>query len=135
MPDIGKLLSPRSLAVVSASNDTKGLRGRILEIILTHPYAGKVYPISRSANEVQGLKAYPSVDALPEVVDLAILIVPARYVPAEPERCGKAGIKAAVILSSGFAEEPGESGARMQQALRAIAQRYDVAVSGPNSEG
>src|SRR5690242_5043911 len=135
MPDIGKLLSPRSLAVVSASNDTKGLRGRILEIILTHPYAGKVYPISRSAGEVQGLKAYPSVDALPEVVDLAILIVPAQYIPAELERCGKAGIKAAVILSSGFAEEPGESGARMQQELRAIAQRYDMAVSGPNSDG
>ena len=54
--------------------------------------------------EVQGVKAYPSVDALPELVDLAILIVPAAYVPAELERCGRAGIKAAAILSSGFAE-------------------------------
>jgi acyl-CoA synthetase (NDP forming) len=135
VPDLSKLLSPTSLAVVSASNDTKGLRGRILEIILSHPYAGKVYPISRSAAEVQGLKAYPSVDALPEVVDLAILIVPAQYIPAELERCGRAGIKAAVILSSGFAEEPGESGARMQRELRTIAQKYDMAVSGPNSEG
>jgi acyl-CoA synthetase (NDP forming) len=135
VPDISKLLSPKSLAVVGASNDTKGLRGRILEIILTHPYKGKVYPISRSAAEVQGLKAYPSVDVLPETVDLAILIVPAQYIPAELERCGKVGIKAAVILSSGFAEEPGESGARMQQELRTIAQRYDMAVSGPNSEG
>ena len=63
---------------------------------------------------MQGLKAYPSVDALPEPADLAILIIPAQYVPAELERCGKAGIKAAVILSSGFAEEPGGAGARMQ---------------------
>jgi acyl-CoA synthetase (NDP forming) len=135
VPDIGKLLAPKSLAVVGASSDTKGLRGRILEVILTHPYAGKVYPVSRSAAEVQGLKAYPSVDALPEVVDLAVLIVPAQYIPAELERCGKAGIKAAVILSSGFAEEAGGAGARMQQDIRAIARCYDMAVSGPNSEG
>src|SRR6476646_7826565 len=135
MPDIGKLLSPKTIAVVGASSDLKGLRGRILEIILTHPYAGKVYPISRSASEVQGLRAYPSVDALPEVVDLAILIVPAQYIPAELERCGKAGIKAAVILSSGFAEEPGERGARMQREIRATAQRHDMAVTGPNTEG
>ncbi|MGB7259956.1 MAG: acetate--CoA ligase family protein, partial [Pseudolabrys sp.] len=135
MPDIGKLLSPKSLAVVGASSDTKGLRGRILEIILSHPYAGKIYPVSRSATEVQGLKAYPSVTDLPELVDLAILIVPAQYIPAELERCGQAGIKAAVILSSGFAEEPGETGARMQAEIRATAARYDMAVSGPNSEG
>lgn len=129
------MLSPKSLAVVGASSDTHGLRGRILEIILSHPYAGKVYPVSRSATEVQGLKAYPSVDALPEVVDLAILIVPAQYIPSELERCGKAGIKAAVILSSGFAEEPGEAGSRMQAEIRATAARYDMAVSGPNTEG
>ena len=105
------MLWPKSVAVVGASSDIHGLRGRILEIILSHPYDGKVYPVSRSAGEVQGLKAYPSVDALPEPVDLAILIIPAQYIPAELERCGKAGIKAAVILSSGFAEEPGGAGA------------------------
>ncbi len=128
------MLSPKSLAVVGASSDLHGLRGRILEIILTHPYAGKVYPVSRSASEVQGLKAYPSVDALPEPVDLAILIIPARYILAELERCGRAGIKAAVILSSGFAEE-GEAGMRAQAEIAAIARRYDMAVVGPNSEG
>jgi len=134
VPDIGKLLWPKSVAVVGASSDTQGLRGRIFEIIRSHPFAGTVYPISRSATEVQGVKAYPSVEALPEVADLAILIVPAAYVPAELERCGRAGIKAAAILSSGFAEE-GETGTRMQRELAAIAQRYDMAVSGPNSEG
>jgi acyl-CoA synthetase (NDP forming) len=134
MPDIGKLLWPESIAVVGASSDVQGLRGRILEIILSHPYAGKVFPVSRSATEVQGLRAYPSVDALPEPADLAILIVPAQYVSAELERCGRAGIKAAVILSSGFAEE-GVAGARMQDEISAIARRYDMAVSGPNAEG
>ena len=135
MPDIGKMLWPKSVAVVGAAADTQGLRGRILEVILSHPYAGKVFPVSRSAREVQGLKAYPSIDALPEPVDLAILIIPAEFVAAELERCGRAGVKAAVILSSGFAEEPGESGARMQAEIAATARRYDMAVAGPNTEG
>ena len=134
MADIGKLLWPQSVAVVGASSDVQGLRGRILQTILSHPFAGRVYPVSRSATEVQGLKAYSSVEILPEPADFAILIVPAQYVPAELERCGRAGIKAAMILSSGFAEE-GEAGARMQDDICVIARRYDMAVSGPNSEG
>jgi acyl-CoA synthetase (NDP forming) len=135
VPDIEKLLWPKSVAVIGASSDTDGLRGRILEIILGHPFSGKIYPVSRSAAEVQGLKAYASVDELPDSVDLAIVIIPAAYVPAELERCGRAGIKAAVILSSGFAEEPGEIGRRMQNEIAAIARRYDMAVTGPNTEG
>lgn len=135
MPDISKLLWPKTVAVVGASNDLHSLRGRIMETILSHPYEGKIFPVSRSADEVQGLKAYKSVDDLPEPADLAILIIPAQFVPAELERCGKAGIKAAVILSSGFAEEPGGAGARMQKEITAIAKRYDMAVTGPNAEG
>jgi acetate---CoA ligase (ADP-forming) len=134
MPAIGKLLSPQSVAVVGASSDVQGLRGRILQTILSHPFAGRIYPVSRSATEVQGLKAYSSIEILPEPADLAILIVPAQYVPTELERCGRTGIKAAMILSSGFAEE-GEAGVRMQDEISVIARRHDMAVSGPNSEG
>ncbi len=135
MPDLSKLLWPTSVAVVGASSDTKGLRGRILEILLSHPYGGKVYPVSRSANEVQGVKAYASVDDLPERVDLAVLIIPAEFIVAELERCGRAGIPAVVIPSSGFAEEPGDKGRLMQAQIRDIARRYDMALSGPNTEG
>jgi len=134
VPDIGKLLWPKSLAVAGASSDTHGLRGRLLEIIRGHSFVGQIYPVSRSAAEVQGLKAYPSVEALPQVADLALLIVPAQYVPAELDRCGHAGVRAAVILSSGFAEV-GEAGQRLQHEIVAIARRYDMAVSGPNTEG
>ena len=135
MPDIGKLLWPKSVAVIGASSDTRGLRGRILEIMKGHPFAGPIYPVSRSSTEVQGLKTYPSVGELPGPAELAVLIIPAIFVPEELERCGKAGIKAAVILSSGFAEEPGAAGAGLQDRVRAIAARYDMAVSGPNAEG
>jgi acetate---CoA ligase (ADP-forming) len=122
------------MAVVGASSDPHILRGRVFETIRGQPFAGRVYPVSRTATLVQGEKAYPAVDALPECPDLAVLIVPAAYVVAELERCGRTGVKAAAILSSGFAEA-GESGAEMQRQIAAIAQRYDMAVSGPNSEG
>jgi acyl-CoA synthetase (NDP forming) len=135
VPDIGKLLWPKVVAVVGASSDTHGLRGRIFEVMLSHPFKGTIYPVSRSASEVQKQKAYKSVAEVPEPVDLAILIIPAEFIPDELERCGRAGVKAAVILSSGFAEEPGEAGARMQAAIRATAARYDMAVTGPNTEG
>ena len=99
-----------------------------------HPYKGAVYPVSRSETEVQGLKAYKSVADLPPT-DLACMIIPAKFVPQELENCGKAGIKAAIILSSGFAEEKGEAGPALQKEIQAIAKKYDMAVSGPNGEG
>jgi acetate---CoA ligase (ADP-forming) len=134
MPDIAKLLWPESVAIIGASSDTRGLRGRIVQIMRSHPYAGAVYPVSRSEAEVQGLKAYRSVAELPPA-DLAAMIIPAKFVPQELENCGKAGIRAAIILSSGFAEERGETGPELQRQVQAIAQKYDMAVSGPNGEG
>src|SRR6266550_5983460 len=134
MPDIAKLLWPKSVAIVGASSDTRGLRGRIVQIMRSHPYQGALYPVSRSEGEVQGLKAYKSVAELPPT-DLAAMIIPAKFVPQELENCGKAGIKAAIILSSGFAEEKGETGPALQREVQAIAEKYDMAVSGPNGEG
>src|ERR1044072_7871140 len=135
MPDIAKLLWPESVAIIGASSDTRGLRGRIVQILRSHPYKAPVYPISRTETEVQGLKAYNSVADLPKPADLAALIIPAKFVPQELERCGVAGTKAAIILSSGFAEEKGETGPALQKEVQAIAKKYDMAVSGPNGEG
>src|SRR5947207_11725012 len=134
MPDIAKLLWPKSVAIVGASSDTRGLRGRIVQIMRSNPYQGALYPVSRSEGEVQGLQDYKSVAELPPT-DLAGRISPAKFVPQELENCGKAGIKAAIILSSGFAEEKGETGPALQKDVQAIAAKYDMAVSGPNGEG
>ncbi|MFM9942947.1 MAG: acetate--CoA ligase family protein [Hyphomicrobiaceae bacterium] len=134
-PDIGALLNPKTVAVIGAAPKGQGIRGRILEVLTAHPYTCRIFPVSRTLDEVQGLKAYASIEACPEPVDLAIFVIPAKFVADELERCGKAGVKAAIIISSGFAEEPGETGAKMQTQLRAIADRYGMAVNGPNSEG
>jgi acyl-CoA synthetase (NDP forming) len=135
MADLGAMLSPKSVAIIGAAPQGQGLRGRIVEIMRAHPYAGKVYPVSRTHREIQGLAAFPSIGDVPAPVDLAVLIIPAKFVAEELERCGKAGVKSAVVISSGFAEEPGEAGANMQSELRSIARRCGMAVMGPNSEG
>jgi acyl-CoA synthetase (NDP forming) len=135
MPDLAALLSPRSVAVVGAAPDRTILRGRTLKVMLRHPYGGRIYPVSRSHASVQGLKAYRSIAELPERVDLAVLIIPAAAVPEALECCGEAGVRAALVLASGFAEDGGEAGAALQARISGLARRFDMAVCGPNSEG
>ena len=135
MPDLRALFWPRSIALVGASPDKSGIRGRIVDAVRQYGFDGPLYPVSRSHESIDGLTAYASVSALPEAVDLAIITIPARYVPEVMEACGKRGIRAAIIISSGFAEERGEEGAAREQTIRAAVQRYDLAVLGPNGEG
>jgi acyl-CoA synthetase (NDP forming) len=101
MPDIGALLSPSSVAVIGASTDKAILRGRIMSILTSHGYAGKIYPISRRHESVAGLKAYASIADVPERVDLAVVIIPAEFVPNALAQCGAAGVRAAQIITSG----------------------------------
>ena len=135
MPDLDALLNPNTIAIIGASPDEAKLRGMLPAVMLSHPYPGKIFPVSRSHEEVMGLKAYSSIAEVPEPVDLAILAIPSQFVADELVRCGDAGVKAALIVTSGFAEEAGESGRAVQQKLAEIAGAYDMAVLGPNSEG
>ena len=135
MPDLKAFLSPNAVAVIGAANNTDILRGRIMKVMMGHNFEATVYPISRSDDEVFGLKAYPTISDVPEHVDLAILIIPAKFVPETLRECGNKGVKAAQIITSGFAEEVGDDGIRQQQEIRDIAEEYDMAVCGPNSEG
>ena len=135
MPDIAKLLWPETVAMIGASPNTKRLRGMIMDVLLDQPYAGTIYPVNASHDEVLGLKAYHSVDAIPVTVDLAVLAIPAEAVVEELERCGAAGVRAAAIITSGFAEQSDEVGRDLQRRLREIIERYDMAVIGPNALG
>jgi acyl-CoA synthetase (NDP forming) len=135
MPDIHALLWPRHVALIGASADLESLRGRIMHTMAGHPFQGQIYPVTRSHAEVMGRAAYASIQDLPEAPQLAVLIIPAQYIPQELERCGRAGVKAAVILSSGFAEAGDSGGPLLQADVRRIAERYGMAVIGPNAEG
>ena len=135
MADLSAFLSPKTVAVIGASPDTTSLRGRIMKVLLCHDFEGKVFPISRSHPEIMGLKAFPTISDVPEQVDLAVLIIPAIYVTDTLEECAKHGVKSALILSSGFAEDSSEDGDLLQQKLLDISKRTDMIISGPNSEG
>jgi len=135
MPDLQPLFSPGSVAIVGASADTHTLRGRTTQFLIEHGYPGRIYPVTRSQPEVFGLRSYTTVAELPEAPDLAVVIVPAAYVVQTLEECGQKGVRAAVIISSGFAEEPGVAAQARDQALRQVIERSGIVVCGPNSEG
>jgi acyl-CoA synthetase (NDP forming) len=135
MPDLQPLFSPDSVAIVGASADTQTLRGRTTQFLIEHGYPGRIYPVTRSQPEVFGLRSYATVAELPEAPDLAVVIVPAAYVVQTLEECGHKGVRAAVVISSGFAEERGEAAQARHRALREVIERSGIVVCGPNSEG
>jgi acyl-CoA synthetase (NDP forming) len=135
MPDLKPLLSPDSVAVIGASADTESLRGRLTRALVDHGYGGRVYPVTRSQSEVLGMRAYPSIAEVSEPVDLAVILVPAAHVVETLEQCGRRGVRAAVVISSGFAEESNEAARARDIELARIAERHGILVCGPNSEG
>ena len=135
MPDLGPLLSPDSVAIIGASGDNETLRGRLTRALVDHGYDGRVYPVTRSQSEVLGMRAYPSITEVPERVDLAVILVPAAHVVDTLDQCGRCGVRAAVVISSGFAEESNEAARARDIELGKIAERHGIVVCGPNSEG
>lgn len=128
------LFNPSSVAVVGAS-EKPGKVGRVvLENILASGYAGKVFPVNPSHESVMGLPCHPSVSALPETPELAVIIVPAPAVQSVIEECGQRGVRGAVIISAGF-KESGREGYRREAELRLAAEKYDMRVLGPNCLG
>src|SRR5438874_9369351 len=134
MPDLRPLLSPASVAIIGAAGDDS-LRGRLTKQLIEHGFPGRVYPVTRSQKEVLGHQACATVGEIPEAADLAVILVPAAHVVATIEQCGARGIPAAVVISSGFAEEKSDEAAARDVALRAIAERTGMVIAGPNSEG
>src|SRR4051794_5466756 len=134
MPDLRPLLAPDSVVIVGAAADDS-LRGRLTKQLVEHAYPGRVYPVTRSQKEVLGHSAYATVAEIPEAADLAVILVPAAHVVSTIEQCGARGIKAAVVISSGFGEEKSEEAAARDTALRDIAKRTGMVIAGPNSEG
>ena len=104
MPDLDALFWPRSIALVGASPDKTIIRGRIVEAVTLRGFDGPLHAVSRSHDEIAGITCYPSVEALPGRVDLAIVTIPAEHVAVTLRACGKIGVKAAIVISSGFGE-------------------------------
>ena len=102
MTDLSAVFRPRAIAVVGASDDPVKIGGRPLAFLLRHGYAGRVFPVNPARATVQGLPAFPSIGAIPEEVDLAIVVVPAERVLESLEEAAAKGVRAAIVFSSGF---------------------------------
>jgi acyl-CoA synthetase (NDP forming) len=125
---------PESIAVLGASPDLHRIRGRLLHQLRENGFPGRILPINPSYQEIAGLRCYPSIGAVGGGIDLALVAIPAAGVAAAVAECAAAGVKNALIVSSGFAEEGGAAG-DMQAELLAVTRRTGIRTCGPNCEG
>lgn len=128
------LLTPSVVAVVGASRRKDAMGSQVLERILDSGFTGSVHPVNPNVRTLRRRKAYPSVGAIPEPVDLAVIAVPAHAVLEVVDECAEAGVKALLVVASGFAEE-GKDGSRLQAELVRRARGAGMRVVGPNSFG
>jgi acetyl coenzyme A synthetase (ADP forming)-like protein len=127
-------LEASSCAVIGASRDPESIGGRLFRNLVTRPFGGVVYPIHRSAPVVQGVTAYPSVLDVPGEITLAFIAVPAAAVGEVAAECGRKGVRALVVISSGFGETNDE-GRERQRELLSICRTYGMRLIGPNCMG
>src|SRR5580692_8660333 len=131
---LDSFFAPDSIALIGASRDLEKIPGRLLSMLRKNGYPGKLYPINPNYGDIDGLKCYPSISDVGQPIDLAVVIIPAKAVLGALEQCVAAGVKNAVIISSGFAEEGGDSAA-MQAQIASLARSSGMRISGPNAEG
>jgi acyl-CoA synthetase (NDP forming) len=133
--DLSRLINPRSIALVGASDREGSIGERTLTNLLTHSeFGGEVYLVNPTRPEIRGRRCWPSVAALPGTPDVAVVAVPASGVLTVIEECAARGVAFAVILSSGFGEA-GAEGEREQQRMKEIAERSGLRLYGPNCPG
>ncbi|MCS7051347.1 MAG: GNAT family N-acetyltransferase, partial [Thermomicrobium sp.] len=128
------VLRPKAVAVIGASRQRGTVGGELFHNLLDYCFNGPVFPVNRNARVVQSVVAYPTVEAIPDPIDLAVIAVPASEVPKVAEECGRKGVRALVVISNGFAEIGAEGRARQDELLR-ICRSYGMRLVGPNCIG
>ncbi len=134
LPALDRLIAPRSVAIVGASNDPARIGGRPLARLLKHGFDGPIYPVNPRRESVQGVPALKRVLDLPTGVDCAIIAVQAEEAISAISDAIARGIGSVVLFSAGFAEA-GERGQQMQAELASMARRHGVRIVGPNCMG
>ncbi len=131
---LDSFFAPSSIAIVGASRDALKIPGLLLTFLRRNGFPGWIYPVNPNYPNIDGLACYASVVDIKQPIDLAIVIIPAGAVLDALRDCAAAGVKNAIVISSGFAEEGGDSVA-MQDAIAALARDSGMRISGPNAEG
>jgi acetyltransferase len=128
------IFKPRSVAVIGASERAGSVGRTILWNLISNPFGGPVFPVNPNRGNVLGIRAYSSIDDVPEPVELAVIVTPAATVPGVIRDCGEAGVRSAIVISAGF-REAGADGAALEQQLLEQARQYRMRVVGPNCLG
>ena len=128
------VFEPSSIAFLGATNNPFKWGFRIFANIVNGGFQGKLYPINPTKQEILGRKVYKTVGEIPEIPDLAVIVIPPPGVPAVLRECADKGIKAVVVITAGFAEVD-RQGEKLQQEMVEIAQRVGVRFIGPNTDG
>ncbi len=128
------LFAPQSVAVIGATEKVGSVGRNILRNLITSPFGGTVFPIHPSRPSVLGIKAYASISAVPEAVELAVIATPAPTVPEIIKECAQAGVRGAIIISAGF-RETGPEGVELEHQVLAEARRARMRIIGPNCFG
>lgn len=132
--NIDAVMNPKSIAVIGASNQPGSVGLAVFQNIIAGGYQGILYPVNLKAKSIQSVKAYPTVLDIPDEVDLVVIIVPAKIVPNVLEECGAKGVKGAIVITAGFKEIGGE-GVELEKKLKAVADKHNISVIGPNCLG
>ncbi len=132
--DLERFFNPRAIAIIGASQDLNTISGQPLRFLKGHGYEGKLYPVNPRYEEVAGLRCYPALADVPDIPDLALVLVNASRVADVLRQCGEKGVPYVIIFSSGFSEMGGK-GVALQQELMTIAREHDIGVIGPNCQG
>lgn len=128
------LFEPRSIAVIGASRNKDAVGGALIDNLLEAGYKGKIHLVNPKAEEISGLKCYPSVDSIPDNFDLAVIIVLSHLVPDVLKQCAQKGARAAIVISAGF-REIGPAGRALEEKVLKVAVENKIALLGPNCLG
>ena len=134
MTSIDKMLNPKTVAVIGASESEGSVGQSLMRNLLQGKEARRIHPVNPNRETIMSLKSYPSVSKIPDPVDLAVIATPAKTVPGLVEECAQAGVHGAVIISAGF-KEVGPAGEKLEEDIKKIRSKYDIRILGPNCVG
>src|SRR4030095_5288584 len=128
------IFAPKSIAVVGATERAGSVGRTILWNLISTPFGGTVYPVNPTRPSILGIRAYPSIKAIPEPVDLAVVVTPAATIPGVIGECADIGVNAAIVIPAGF-KDTGPKGAELERQLMEQARRGNMRIIGPNCLG
>ena len=132
--NLKRFFNPRAIAIIGASTDVRTINGKPLHYLQRHGFAGGLYPVNPKYPEIGGVGCYPDLKSIPNDIDLALIVVNYKLVPAMIEQCAAKHVPFATIFSSGFAEA-GEEGRRVQRRVAELAAEAGIRICGPNCQG